>query len=58
MTDLVEAGAAALGKVSLPLIVVDVEGGEGQAVVAVQRVARIPVEEILMVQPKPIRLVT
>jgi hypothetical protein len=53
---LVEPGTASLCKVSVPVVVVHVEGGEGETVVAVHGVPRVTVVQVLMVQAERVPL--
>ncbi len=53
---LVEPGTASLCKVAVPVVVVHIEGGEGETVVAVHRVPRVAVVQVLVVQAERVSL--
>ena len=49
---LIKPGTTALRKVAVPVIIVHVEGGEGEPVVAVHGVSCVAVVQVLVVQPE------
>ena len=53
---LVQPGAAALHELAVSVVVVDVEGGEGQTVVAVHGVAGVTIVQVLVIQPEGVSL--
>ena len=53
---LVEPGTAPLGKVPVPVVVVHVEGGEGETVVTVHGVPGVAVVQVLVVEPEGVPL--
>ncbi len=56
ITYLIEPGTASLSKVTVPVVVVHIEGGEGETVVAVHGVSRVAVVQVLVVQAERVSL--